>query len=103
MKWKNLAGSPVIPPEGVLLGVVSGTVEAAYFILLSAAYRRGDLFEKRRKLMGDWAQYLSSHGFAVLAPQWLFLQESIGGPTPFTTIVPAPWMPTCGYRRSMPG
>jgi len=29
-------------------------------------------------------------GFAVLAPQWLFLQESIGGATPFTTVVPAP-------------
>jgi uncharacterized membrane protein len=26
-----------------VLGVVSGTVEAAYFVLLSAAYRRGDL------------------------------------------------------------
>lgn len=25
-----------------------------------AAYRRGDLFEKRRHLMGDWATYLSS-------------------------------------------
>ncbi len=29
--------------EGVALGVGSGFVEAAYFILLSAAYRRGDL------------------------------------------------------------
>jgi uncharacterized membrane protein len=38
-----LAGRPVLPAEGVVLGVVSGTVEAAYFVLLSAAYRRGDL------------------------------------------------------------
>ncbi|MFP5341384.1 MAG: hypothetical protein ACLGIJ_00465 [Candidatus Limnocylindria bacterium] len=38
-----LAGAPAIPPAGVVLGVVSGIVEAAYFILLSAAYRRGDL------------------------------------------------------------
>lgn len=28
---------------GVALGIVSGTIEAGYFILLSAAYRRGDL------------------------------------------------------------
>lgn len=38
-----MSGAPPIPVEGVLLGLVSGTVEAAYFILLSAAYRRGDL------------------------------------------------------------
>jgi uncharacterized membrane protein len=38
-----LAGRPVLPPEGLVLGVASGTVEAAYFVLLSAAYRRGDL------------------------------------------------------------
>jgi uncharacterized membrane protein len=38
-----LDGSPALPPEGLALGVVSGVVEAGYFILLSAAYRRGDL------------------------------------------------------------
>ena len=37
------AGQPAIPPEGVALGVASGVIEAGYFILLSAAYRRGDL------------------------------------------------------------
>jgi hypothetical protein len=26
---------------------------------VEAAYRRGDLFEKRRRLMGDWARYCS--------------------------------------------
>ena len=36
-------GSPALPVEGIALGLVSGTIEAAYFILLSAAYRRGDL------------------------------------------------------------
>lgn len=36
-------GSPSIPPEALVLGLVSGILEAAYFILLSAAYRRGDL------------------------------------------------------------
>lgn len=29
-----------------------------------AAYRRGDLFEKRRRLMGDWAAYCASGGAA---------------------------------------
>jgi uncharacterized membrane protein len=38
-----VAGAPALPAEGVALGIVSGTVEAGYFILLSAAYRRGDL------------------------------------------------------------
>ncbi|MEX1172199.1 MAG: EamA family transporter [Chloroflexota bacterium] len=37
------SGMPPLPVEGVVIGVVSGTVEAGYFILLSAAYRRGDL------------------------------------------------------------
>ena len=36
-------GRSALPVEGVALGVASGVVEAAYFILLSAAYRRGDL------------------------------------------------------------
>ena len=38
-----LDGSPELPAEGLALGVGSGVVEAGYFILLSAAYRRGDL------------------------------------------------------------
>jgi uncharacterized membrane protein len=38
-----LGGAEPLPPDGILLGVLSGTVEAGYFILLSAAYRRGDL------------------------------------------------------------
>lgn len=40
--WVAL-GRPALPVEGVALGVLSGIVEAGYFILLSAAYRRGDL------------------------------------------------------------
>ncbi len=36
-------GHVPLPVGGVVLGVASGFVEAAYFILLSAAYRRGDL------------------------------------------------------------
>jgi drug/metabolite transporter (DMT)-like permease len=38
-----LTGRPPIPAEAVLLGTVSGVLEAAYFAFLAAAYRRGDL------------------------------------------------------------
>lgn len=36
-------GLPALPIDGVALGLVSGVVEAAYFVFLAAAYRRGDL------------------------------------------------------------
>ena len=36
-------GRPPIPAEAIALGVVSGVLEAAYFVFLSAGYRRGDL------------------------------------------------------------
>jgi drug/metabolite transporter (DMT)-like permease len=38
-----LLGQPTIPPQGWLIGVLSGLVEVVYFVFLSAAYRRGDL------------------------------------------------------------
>jgi uncharacterized membrane protein len=38
-----LSGRPALPVEGVALALVSGVIEAVYFVLLSAAYRRGDL------------------------------------------------------------
>jgi uncharacterized membrane protein len=38
-----VTGQRPFPPEGIVLGIVSGVIEAAYFVLLSAAYRRGDL------------------------------------------------------------
>jgi uncharacterized membrane protein len=38
-----LSGRPSLPVEGVVLALVSGVIEAVYFVLLSAAYRRGDL------------------------------------------------------------
>jgi uncharacterized membrane protein len=36
-------GADPIPPEAIVLGAVSGVLEAAYFVFLSAGYRRGDL------------------------------------------------------------
>ena len=38
-----LGGRPALPVEGIALALVSGVIEAIYFVLLSAAYRRGDL------------------------------------------------------------
>ena len=38
-----IEGRQPLPAEGIVLGLASGVVEAAYFILLAAAYRRGDL------------------------------------------------------------
>jgi uncharacterized membrane protein len=38
-----LGGARALPADGIALGIVSGVVEAAYFIFLAAAYRRGDL------------------------------------------------------------
>lgn len=36
-------GMPPLPERSIALGFVSGVVETAYFVLLSAAYRRGEL------------------------------------------------------------
>lgn len=33
-----------------------------------AAYRRGDLFEKRRRLMGEWARFLATPAVASVTP-----------------------------------
>lgn len=38
-----IRGRVGLPASGVALGLASGVVEAAYFIFLAAAYRRGDL------------------------------------------------------------
>jgi uncharacterized membrane protein len=38
-----VTGGTALPADGVALGIASGFVEAAYFVLLAAAYRRGDL------------------------------------------------------------
>jgi drug/metabolite transporter (DMT)-like permease len=41
--WYAATGWPSVPPVGLALALVSGIIEAAYFVSLSAAYRRGDL------------------------------------------------------------
>ena len=39
----SLIGRPAIAPQAFALGLVSGVLEAIYFVFPSAAYRRGDL------------------------------------------------------------
>lgn len=38
-----LSGQPDLPADGIALALASGGIEAVYFVLLSEAYRRGDL------------------------------------------------------------
>jgi integrase len=37
---------------------------------VEAAYRRGDLFEKRKALMDDWANYLAKPPAQVVRPRF---------------------------------
>jgi uncharacterized membrane protein len=39
----SVIGRPAIAPQAFAFGLVSGVLEAIYFVFLSAAYRRGDL------------------------------------------------------------
>lgn len=94
--WLAL-GRPALPIEGVLLGVLSGVVEAGYFVLLSAAYRRGDLsvvypiargtapllavaigvglFGERLGLAGSVGVVLLLAGFLILQQPWQALRR----------------------------
>ena len=57
--------------EAALAHVVQNRVEAAY--------RRTDLFERRRRLMNDWAAYLS--GDSGEKPGQIVSESSLGDPT----------------------
>ena len=96
-----VAGRPALPAEGVLLGALSGLVEAGYFVLLSAAYRRGDLsvvypiargtapllavaigvglFGERLGVVGSVGVVLLIAGFMVLQQPWRALRRGRGG------------------------
>lgn len=94
-------GRPAIPVEGIALGVLSGVVEAGYFVLLSAAYRRGDLsvvypiargtapllavaigvglFGERLGLAGSVGVVLLLAGFLMLQQPWQALRRDRRG------------------------
>ena len=72
-----LADRPALPVEGVLLGIVSGIIEAGYFVLLSAAYRRGDLSVVYPIARGTAPLLAVAFGVAVLGER-LGLAGTIG-------------------------
>ena len=96
-----LTGRPALPVEGVALGLLSGVIEAGYFVLLSAAYRRGDLsvvypiargtapllavaigvglFGERLGLAGSLGVVLLLAGFMALQQPWRAVRRSGGG------------------------
>jgi uncharacterized membrane protein len=96
-----LTGRPALPVEGVALGLLSGVIEAGYFVLLSAAYRRGDLsvvypiargtapllavaigvglFGERLGLPGSVGVVLLLAGFMALQQPWRALRRSGAG------------------------
>ena len=59
----NLTGTFDLAGTAAMLDEIACPVEAALAHVVQnrveAAYRRTDLFERRRRLMGDWAAYLS--------------------------------------------
>ncbi len=99
-----LTGRPALPVEGVALGLLSGVIEAGYFILLSAAYRRGDLsvvypiargtapllavaigvglFGERLGVPGSIGVVLLLAGFMALQQPWRALRRSDPGTGP---------------------
>ena len=99
-----LTGRPALPLEGVALGLLSGVIEAGYFVLLSAAYRRGDLsvvypiargtapllavaigvglFGERLGVPGSVGVILLLAGFMVLQRPWRALRNVGPGPDP---------------------
>ena len=116
-------GHVALPIEGLVLGVGSGAVEAAYFILLSAAYRRGDLsvvypvargtapllavligvvvLGERLGVAGSIGVVMLLAGFLVLQRPWraIALARSGGG---VAGAVPAPGRPPPVRERPPP-
>jgi len=99
-----LRGAGPLPPEGLALGLVSGAIEAVYFVLLAGAYRRGDLsvvYPIARGtaplilvvvgvgLLGERLGIAGSVGVACLLAGFLALQQ--------------PWLAIRRARRREPG
>lgn len=62
-------GGPNLAPEGWLLAVLSGVVGTAYFVVLSAAYRRGPLSAVYPVARGTGAVAAAAVGIVVLGEQ----------------------------------
>ena len=53
--FRDWAAENTAPPRDVCEQALAHSLESS----VESAYRRGDMFEKRRKLMEDWAHYLA--------------------------------------------
>jgi uncharacterized membrane protein len=79
-----LRGAAPFPIEGIVIGVASGVFEAAYFILLAAAYRRGDLSVIYPLARGTAPLLLVAFGIVVLderlgVPGWIGVALLLSG------------------------
>jgi integrase len=94
-RWVGKNGKPVVPhgfrstfrdwaaestayPNHVVEMALAHTIGNK----VEAAYRRGDLFEKRRRLMAEWAKYCAS------APKENGQGRALSPPEPARTVVP---------------
>lgn len=94
-----VAGAPEFPAAGVALAIVSGTVEAGYFILLSAAYRRGDLSVVYPIARGTAPLLAVAVGVVVLGERlgiagWIGVVALVSG----FLVLQRPWRALQGHR-----
>ena len=87
-----LVGQPEIPAEALALGVLSAALQATYFIVLSAAYRRGDLSVVYPIARGSAPMFAVLAGVLILGeqlgvPGWLGIAALLGG----ILVVLRPW------------
>src|SRR5262245_38599873 len=94
-----VTGRPPLPPEGVALGILSGVIEAGYFVLLSAAYRRGDLSVVYPIARGTAPLLAVAFGVAVLGER-LGVLGSVGvvGLLVGFLLLQKPWAAFRGHR-----
>ena len=97
------SGAQPLPIEGVALGIVSGVIEAAYFVLLSAAYRRGDLSVVYPIARGSAPLLAVAIGLVVLGERlgvtgWLGVALSIAG----FLVLQQPWRALRGHGAHDP-
>jgi uncharacterized membrane protein len=88
-----LDGRPSLPLAGIGLGLLSGVIEAVYFVLLAAAYRRGDLSVVYPIARGTAPLLLVAVGVGLLGeqlgvPGWL----GVGGLIAGFLLLQRPWL-----------
>jgi uncharacterized membrane protein len=88
-----LDGAPALPVAGIGLGLLSGVFEACYFVLLAAAYRRGDLSVVYPIARGTAPLLLVAVGVGILGerlgtPGWIGVAALVVG----FLVLQRPWL-----------